>query len=98
MAKELNGEFTGNLAKILGIFTIQNRANYLNEVLFLFFRKWKRDYLNDTSKNGQVDEYRNVLNAKGINPRNVLFSAPTKKFNRHGKVSKIQIQLGTRVI
>jgi len=51
-------------------------------------RKWKRDYLNDTSKNGHVEEYRNVLNSKGFNPKTVLFSAPTKKFNRHGKVTE----------
>ena len=67
---------------ILGIFDILTKKN--------ISRKWKRDYLNDTSKNGHVEEYRNVLNSKGFNPKTVLFSAPTKKFNRHGKVNKFK--------
>ena len=57
----------------------------------LIFRKWRRDYLNDTSQNDFVDAYRDALNKAGFNPRNVLMSIPTKKFNKHSKVCyKIQ--------
>ena len=79
MAKEPNGEFIGNFRNFRNFLTFWPKK--------LFSRKWKRDYLNDTSKNGHVEEYRNVLNSKGFNPKTVLFSAPTKKFNRHGKVN-----------
>ena len=78
MAKEPNGEFIGNIRNFRHFLTVWPKKH--------FSRKWKRDYLNDTSKNGHVEEYRNVLNSKGFNPKTVLFSAPTKKFNRHGKV------------
>jgi hypothetical protein len=35
-----------------------------------------------------VDAYRGALRKEGINSKTVLFSAPTKKFNRHGKVNE----------
>ena len=47
--------------------------------------------MNDTSQNDFVDAYRDALNKAGFNPRNVLMSIPTKKFNKHSKVCyKIQ--------
>ena len=42
--------------------------------------------MNDTSQNDFVDAYRDALNKAGFNPRNVLMSIPTKKFNKHSKV------------
>ena len=51
-----------------------------------FFRRWKGDYLNDTAENNFYDAYRSALMKDGINQKSVLFSAPVKKFNRHGKV------------
>jgi len=50
-------------------------------------RKWRRDYLNDTSQNEFVDAYRDALNKAGFNPKNVLMSMPTKKFNKHSKIN-----------
>lgn len=52
----------------------------------LVFRKWRGDYLNDTSENPLVEAYRGALRKEGINHKSVVFSCPTKKFNRHGKV------------
>ena len=43
--------------------------------------------MNDTSQNEFVDAYRDALNKAGFNPKNVLMSMPTKKFNKHSKVS-----------
>ena len=51
-----------------------------------FSRRWKGDYLNDTAENTFYDAYRSALMKDGINQKSVLFSAPVKKFNRHGKV------------
>ena len=42
--------------------------------------------MNDTSQNEFVDAYRDSLNKAGFNPKNVLMSIPTKKFNKHSKV------------
>ena len=42
--------------------------------------------MNDTSQNEFVDAYRDALNKAGFNPKNVLMSMPTKKFNKHSKV------------
>ena len=42
--------------------------------------------MNDTSQNEFVDAYRDALNKAGFNPKNVLMSIPTKKFNKHSKV------------
>ena len=42
--------------------------------------------MNDTSQNDFVDAYRDALNKAGFNPKNVLMSMPTKKFNKHSKV------------
>ena len=42
--------------------------------------------MNDTSQNDFVDTYRDALNKAGFNPKNVLMSIPTKKFNKHSKV------------
>ena len=53
---------------------------------FFFYRRWKGDYLNDTAENQFYDAYRSALMKDGINQKSVLFSAPVKKFNRHGKV------------
>jgi len=50
-------------------------------------RRWKGDYLNDTAENQFYDAYRSALMKDGINQKSVLFSAPVKKFNRHGKVT-----------
>jgi len=51
-------------------------------------RRWKGDYLNDTAENTFYDAYRSALMKDGINQKSVLFSAPVKKFNRHGKVTE----------
>ena len=42
--------------------------------------------MNDTAENQFYDAYRSALMKDGINQKSVLFSAPVKKFNRHGKV------------
>ena len=47
--------------------------------------------MNDTSQNEFVDAYRDALNKAGFNPKNVLMSMPTKKFNKHSKVLLIFI-------
>ena len=49
-------------------------------------RRWRGDYLNDTSENPFVEAYRGALRKEGINQKSVTFSAAVKKFNRHGKV------------
>lgn len=45
-------------------------------------RRWKGDYLNDTSKNPMYELYRAALTKAGINQKSVVFSAEVKKFNR----------------
>lgn len=51
-------------------------------------RRWKGDYLNDTSKNPMVELYRAALTKAGINQKSVIFSAEVKKFNRHNKMEE----------
>ena len=38
-----------------------------------------------------MDAYRDAIVKAGYQPKKVLFSAPTKKFNRHGKVSAVHV-------
>ena len=69
------------------------QIRYLDELIFFFYstffyRRWKGDYLNDTAENQFYDAYRSALMKDGINQKSVLFSAPVKKFNRHGKVCR----------
>ena len=64
----------------------ENLIDFMFFELLLFFRRWKGDYLNDTAENNFYDAYRSALMKDGINQKSVLFSAPVKKFNRHGKV------------
>merc|ERR1719273_959478 len=51
-------------------------------------RRWKGDYLNDTSKNPMFELYRAALTKAGINQKSVVFSAEVKKFNRHNKMEE----------
>ena len=48
-------------------------------------RRWRGDYLNDSSKNSLFEMYRGALMKAGINQKSVVFSAPVKKFNKHNK-------------
>ncbi len=50
-------------------------------------RSWRGDYLNDTSENFLYEAYRNALRGEGVSQTSVLFSASTRKFNRHAKVN-----------
>ena len=69
----------------------ENLIDFMFFELLLFFRRWKGDYLNDTAENNFYDAYRSALMKDGINQKSVLFSAPVKKFNRHGKVFGLKI-------
>ena len=58
----------------------------LTDNWFVDFRRWKGDYLNDTSENNMFQKYRECLRSSGVDQKAVIFSAPVRKFNRHGKV------------
>eukprot|EP00095_Tigriopus_kingsejongensis_P004033 maker-scaffold5_size1054832-snap-gene-3.11 protein:Tk04033 transcript:maker-scaffold5_size1054832-snap-gene-3.11-mRNA-1 annotation:"hypothetical protein CAPTEDRAFT_167519" len=51
-------------------------------------RKWKADYLGDTSENLDVHTYRASLGKQGMNTKGVIFSALTVKYNRHDKMNE----------
>ena len=52
-------------------------------------RRWRGDYLGDTSENVDANTYRNALSSskEKIDPKTVLFSAMTVKFNRMNKAN-----------